>query len=188
MGVSIQAPGRRGPWTVLWGLILLGAAACSGGDATNDTTSAPAAPAFSVPLYTGQSFLGGADNLALADLRGRGVVLNFWAPLCAPCRAEMPDFEELWQEVKDEDRIVVVGVDVGPYTGLGDRATALRFLDETGITYPTGQAQSGDVIVEYGVQGMPTTVFVTPDGKVARKWTGVINKAKLDELTEELFG
>ena len=64
----------------------------------------------------------------------------------------------------------------------------MRFLDETGITYPTGQAQSGDVVVEYGVQGMPTTVFVTPDGKVARKWTGVINKAKLDELTEELFG
>ena len=188
MGVPIQAPGRRGPWTVLWGLVLLGAAACSGGDAVNDTTSAPAAPAFSVPLYTGQSFLGGADNLALADLRGRGVVLNFWAPLCAPCRAEMPDFEELWKEVKDDDRIVVVGVDVGPYTGLGDRASALRFLDETGITYPTGQAQSGDVVVEYGVQGMPTTVFVTPDGKVARKWTGVINKAKLDELTEELFG
>ncbi len=187
MGVPIQAPRRRGPWTVLWGLALLGAAACGGGDTANDTTSAPAAPAFSVPLYTGQSFLGGADTLALEDLRGKGVVLNFWAPLCAPCRAEMPDFEELWTEVQDEDRVVVVGVDVGPYTGLGDRETALRFLDETGITYPTGQAQSGDVVVEYGVQGMPTTVFVTPDGKVARKWTGVINKAKLDELTEELF-
>jgi thiol-disulfide isomerase/thioredoxin len=142
---------------------------------------------FTLPLYTGQDLLDGAESLTLADLRGKAVVLNFWAPLCAPCRAEMPDFQELWTDVKDQGQVWIVGVDLGPFTGLGDRESALRFLEEVQVTYPTGQAQSADIVLDYEVQGMPTTVFIRPDGTVMRKWTGALNRSKLEEITLQLL-
>ena len=200
MGARGGARKQWGLWATGLGLLLLGAAACSTGAGTGSNGVAPppapaAAPKadgpvaadFTFPLYTGQDVFDGAETLTLSDLRGKAVVLNFWAPLCPPCRAEMPDFQELWDEVKDQGQVVIVGVDVGPFTGLGDRAAAVRFLDEIQVTYPTGQAQSADIVVDYAVQGMPTTVFIRADGTVMRKWTGALNKSKLEEITQQLL-
>jgi thiol-disulfide isomerase/thioredoxin len=130
--------------------------------------------------------VGGQETVSLADLRGKPVVVNFWASWCPPCRAEMPDFEALWRELQGRG-VLFLGVDVGPYTGLGDREEALKFLKEIRVTYPTGPAQSAQVVVDYNIQGMPTTVFIAPDGRVKRKWTGSINKEKLRELTLQLL-
>jgi hypothetical protein len=99
----------------------------------------------------------------------------------------MPDFEAVWPELRGRGDVVILGVDVGPYTLLGDRASAVRFLEEIKVTYPTGQAQSAQVVVDYGVKGMPTTVFITPQGRVMRTWVGSINKSKLKELIRELL-
>ena len=194
MEIRVGARKQWGLWATGLGLLLLGAAACTAGTGTYGAPPAavpradgPAAADFTFPLYTGQGVVDGAESLTLSDLRGKAVVMNFWAPLCPPCRAEMPDFQELWAEVKDQGEVVVVGVDVGPFTGLGDRAAAVRFLDEIQVTYPTGQAQSGDIVLDYGVQGMPTTVFIRPDGTVMRKWTGALNRSKLNELTQQLL-
>ena len=72
----------------------------------------------SFTLYQGEQELGG-EKLNLAELRGKPVVLNFWAGLCPPCRAEMPDLQRFYEETQDD--VVMLGIDVGRFNNLGGR-------------------------------------------------------------------
>ncbi len=170
-------------------------AALSAPPASSDSTTAaapapdgPLAKDFTLPLYNGAEFLDGANEVTLSGLKGRPIIVNFWAPLCPPCRAEMPDFQELWEELQTiGSDAIVLGVDVGPVTGLGDREQAIEFLDTIDLTYPTGLATSADIVRDYKVLGMPTTVWIHRNGTVMRTWTGAITGDKLREVTQELI-
>ncbi|MBI2855397.1 MAG: TlpA family protein disulfide reductase [Chloroflexi bacterium] len=142
------------------------------------------APDILLSAYTGKDRLGGS-LLALSDLAGTPVVLNFWAALCPPCTAEMPDLQEFYDEF--QDRLIVLGVDVGRYTGLGDRQDAVKLLDRLDITYPTAFDRGGTSVQLYEVLNMPTTFFITPKGEIFRKWPGVINKKSLVKISEEML-
>ena len=189
-----------GTVVVLVGIL---AAACGGGssDSPNNMpiiedglASVPSgsrslADDFTFPLYNGSEYLDGSNEVTLSALQGRPVIINFWAPLCPPCRAEMPDFQESWQELQAEGSdALILGVDIGPFTGLGDRQQAIDFLNTIDVTYPTGQAVDAGIVRDYKVLGMPTTVFVNRDGTIVKTWTGAINGSKLRELTQELVG
>ena len=139
---------------------------------------------FSFTLYQGADELGGG-TLNLADLRGKPVVLNFWAGLCPPCRAEMPDLQEFHDEFKE--KMTLIGVDVSKFTGLGGQDSAKALLKELGISYPAGYTSDGGIMREYKVLGMPTTVFLDSKGEVFRKWGGVLNRSTLAEITNELL-
>lgn len=188
-------------------LVEILAAACSNGsDAESSTklsastassaSTTAAAPApygplahdFALPLYSGAEFLDGVEEVSFSDLKGRPVIVNFWASLCPPCRAEMPDFQELWEELQTiGSDAIVLGVDVGLFTGLGDRQQAIDFLETIDLTYPIGQAVSADIVKDYKVLGMPTTVFVHRNGTIMRTWTGAITSDKIREITQELI-
>ena len=142
------------------------------------------APDFQFTLYQGQEVLGNGD-LSFSDLEGKAVVLNFWAGLCPPCRAEMPHFQEFYNEYSD--RVVLFGLDVGPFTGLGSSQDAQDLLKELNITYPVGFTSDDKVIRDYEVLGMPVTVFITADGGIFRHWSGVLSKDKLEEITQEML-
>jgi cytochrome c-type biogenesis protein len=116
---------------------------------------------------------------------GKPVVLNFWAGLCPPCRAEMPDLQEVYEEY--QDRIVLFGLDVGPFTALGTREDGQALLQELGITYPAGTTFEAGVIRSYEILGMPTTFFITPEGEVFEEWTGILTSEKMGELVDELL-
>ena len=133
---------------------------------------------FDVVAYTGQETLGGdeVNFVSLLD-QGKPIILNFWAGNCPPCRAEMPGFQNLYNAEADD--FILVGVDVGPFTGLGSHQDALQFLQEFNITYPTGFAKDSTPVRKYGVQAMPTTVFITPDGKITRNWQGFLSEDNL---------
>ena len=92
----------------------------------------------------------------LAALRGQGVVLNFWASWCGPCRAEAPLLEAAWQRERDRG-IVFVGVNVDDTT---DAAQA--FLAEFGLSYPNGPDTAERWGDRFGVNGLPTTFFIEP--------------------------
>ncbi len=149
------------------------AVACSGGDA---------APDFELTLFETANHEAG-ETLRLSDLRGRPVVVNFWYPLCPPCRAEMPALEQAFQDHRDEG-VEFVGVD---QLILGTVEDGQDFVDEIGVTYALGADVEGDLIAEYGIVGFPTTVFIDRDGTIVRKWTGILTAEKIGELIGDLL-
>ncbi len=139
---------------------------------------------FTFTLYQGQERLG-AESLNFSDLQGKPVVLNFWAGLCPPCRAEMPDLQEFYDDY--QDRVVLLGIDVGQFTSLGNRDDAQALLKELGVTYPAGFTEDPAIMRDFRVLGMPTTVFVDSEGKIFRSWTGALNLKTLSEITDEML-
>lgn len=140
------------------------------------------APNFSFSLYQGVTELGARD-LELSQLRGQPVILNFWAGLCPPCRAEMPQFQQFFEKYRDQ--VTLVGVDIGPFVGLGSHRDAEDLLRELGVTYPAGFTGDGGVPRKYDVTGMPTTVFITSDGEIFERRAGAINRNTLVRLTTD---
>lgn len=141
---------------------------------------------FNISAYQGEEFLGGKEvRFSEVVAQGKPVVLNFWAGLCPPCRAEMPDLQAVYEEFSDH--ILLFGLDVGPFTGLGSNQDAIDLIEELGVTYPAGKTDQSQVISKYKVLGMPTTSFIKPDGSVLNKWTGALNQSKLKELVEKLI-
>jgi cytochrome c biogenesis protein CcmG/thiol:disulfide interchange protein DsbE len=110
----------------------------------------------------------------LAALRGRVVVLNFWASWCYPaCYEEAPVLERGWRAYKDRG-VVVLGVDIQDK----DEA-ALKFIKQFSLTFPNAPDRAGKVSVDYGVYGVPETFFIDREGRIRVKHVGAV--------TEEVF-
>ena len=85
------------------------------------------------------------------------------------------------------DKIVMLGLDIGPFTALGSREDGQVLLQELGVSYPAGTTFAAKIVRDYQVTGMPSTFFIRPDGEIVRNWTGILTEAKLSELVEELL-
>jgi thiol-disulfide isomerase/thioredoxin len=144
------------------------------------------APDMEIRMYQGEEVVGG-NVVRLSQLwaRGRPVVLNFYAGLCPPCRAEMPDFQRLYDQSGSE-RFLLISVDIGPYTGLGTRDEGRDLLRTLGIRYPAGTVFDEDIVGAYQILGMPTTVFITTDGRILRKYAGLLTFEQMQAFTDEL--
>ena len=102
----------------------------------------------------------------LSDFRGKTVVLNFWASWCPPCRAEMPEFQELWEARGEHgaDDLVILAVNFLRDDTVG---AATKFVEGQGFTFPVVfDTTSGDVAARYGVRGLPATFFIDRKGVV----------------------
>ena len=142
------------------------------------------APDFEFSMFQGIEEVG-FRNGNLARLEGKPLVLNFWAGLCPPCRAEMPQFQLFYEEFKED--IQLVGIDIGIFTGLGSRSNAEELLRELGVTYPAGWTEDGSVPRKFGVTSMPTTVFISSDGTIIEKSVGAIDANFLARASRELL-
>lgn len=176
------AKGRRATLALAGAAMLLALAACG-------TDAAPSleTPDLEISAYQGQETLGGETaSLSSVLAQGKPVVLNFWAALCPPCRAEMPEFQRVHEHRGGE--VTILGVDIGPQQFLGTREEGRALLQELGVTYPAGTTYDEMVAREFEIVGMPTTIFIRADGSVARKWSGILTEDKLNELVDELTG
>ena len=196
------------PGLIVLGLLLF--AACGGGSESSngDPTSTPVPASngttqttkddspkadlasnldFPISLYQGADMMGMASaEVNFSEFfQGKPVVLNFWAGLCPPCRAEIPDFQQFHE--KFSDRVVLFGLDVGPFTGLGSNQNGKELIEELDVTYPVGSTTAESVMREYRILGMPSTIFMTSDGEIFRNWGGILDEAKLTEITEEML-
>lgn len=106
------------------------------------------APEFELPL------LGSDEKLSSQQLRGRPVVVNFWASWCVPCREEAPILEGTWQKYKDAG-VEFLGVNVQD-----TQADAQAFVDEFGITFPSVRDTDLELWTKMGVRGVPETFFI----------------------------
>ena len=178
-------------WLLIFAAILAAAAiACSSNDDSNNdfvssTGSGDLAPDLTVTMFQGQDVVGGEKVTLSGLIGGRPIVLNFWAGLCPPCRAEMPDLQEFNEDF--QDRALLLGVDLGQFTGLGNTDDAKKLLSDLAITYPAGFTSDSDVIRNYQVLGMPTTIFIDREGRIFNRWTGALNKNVLIEKTQEML-
>ena len=187
--------------------IALVVTACGGGDAAPTAaptaTSAPAPststatatpgdktfelpfPDFPISVYQGEEIVGGSE-IVFSSLfaQGKPVVLNFWAGLCPPCRAELPDLQEVYDEYKG--RILLFGADVGVFTALGSQDDGRALLRELNISFPAGAATT-NIVRSSRIFSMPTTLFITPSGEIDSRWNGLLNREKMGELIEELL-
>ena len=181
----MNGPLRKRAMAVVAATAALALAACSGGDEPPAPAARPEAPAIEISAYQGQDALGG-ETVTLAEVVGRGkpVVLNFWAALCPPCRAEMPEFERVHEQRGDE--VIILGIDIGPQQFLGTREEGQALLADLGITYPAGTTFDDTVVRRFEIFAMPTTFFIAADGTVVRQWSGILDEAKLNELVDEL--
>ena len=113
------------------------------------------------------------------------VVLNFWARLCPPCWTEMPELQEFHEE--SQEQIILLGIDIGQFTGLGSPRDASKLLDSMGITYPTGFTDDGGVVEKFKVSAMPTTVFIDKQGRIFQKWAGALDRATVTHLAKAML-
>lgn len=132
------------------------------------STDAPLVPGQPVPDFVLETFDG--ERLALADWRGRGVVLNFWASWCHPCREEAALLEATWRA--ERESVMFVGI-----AYLDQRPAALRYLEEFDITYPNGRDRGSAIADSYGMQGVPATYFIDPDGHLVHIQIGPFQDA-----------
>ena len=131
------------------------------------------APTFSLTLLDGTAF-------DLAAVRGKPVVINFWASWCIPCEEEAAALEQASRAYRD--RATFVGVNVQDTEPL-----ARDFMRRFGVTYPNGRDASGAIAVEYGMGGVPETYFVDRDGQLVGKWQGALDEARLRSFLDDLL-
>jgi len=136
------------------------------------------APAFSLER------LSGSGDLSLASLRGKTVVLNFFASWCHPCKREAPVLEKLWRRHRG-DHLVVLGVD----TGLDAASDGRRFVQAHGITYPVVLDPNADIASNvYAIANLPSTYVLNPQGRIVGDPVigPVSDKDFSEEFTREL--
>lgn len=105
----------------------------------------------------------------LSDLRGKVVLLNFWATWCPPCKAEMPDLEALHRKYGDARAFVVVGVNFEE-----DAAPVEAFIRERGLSFPVWLDTAGEAGAKLGVRGLPVSFIIDREGYIRDAWNGQI--------------
>jgi len=127
-----------------------------------------AAPNFRLAVFDG-------EDMMLDSLKGKPVVLNFWASWCYPaCYEEAPLLESAWRKYKEQG-LIMVGV------AIQDKEANIReFMRRFNFTFPNGPDPGSKISIDYGVYGVPETFFIDRQGRIAYKHVGVLTPALME--------
>ena len=179
-----SAPPKRSPWfyvalgVIAVFVVILALALFR----TNQSqpTSGPA-PDFQLTLFDGYAGNAGKNPVNLSDLKGKVVVLNFWASWCIPCAQEAADLQATYEKYKDQD-VVFLGVDWTDIEG-----DALNYLKRFGITYANGPDLQTRIGPRYRISGVPETYVIDRDGNVQFTKISPITVAELSGVIDRLL-
>ena len=131
------------------------------------------APVFSLPR------LGESTPLALADLKGTIVYVDFWASWCGPCRKSLPLYEDMQAGFPaDQFRIIAINLDE-------DREDALHFLESHPVSYPILLDPEGATASQWRIQVMPSSFLLDTDGTIVKAWAG-FEHSHIEEIENEI--
>ncbi len=138
---------------------------------------------FLAPDFSLETF--GKDAYTLSELRGRPILINFWASWCTPCRTEMPAIQKVYEEFRDQG-FVVLAVNSTHQDNLGD---AITFAQIRKLTFPILLDRDGSVGDLYEIRALPTTYFVDPQGIIQEVVIGgpmaeALLKIRVEQLLE----
>lgn len=127
------------------------------------------------------------NSHTLSDYKGKTVFLNFWATWCPPCRAEMPDIQELYETYDQEgdDALVILGVASPDIGGEQSEEGVKQFLEDNGYTYPVLMDTTGEQFMNYGVFSYPTTFMIDRDGNVFGYVSGQLSKDMMTSIIQQ---
>ncbi len=164
----IRTPGRLpAARIVITALLVLALSACGGSTDAPATEGGPA-PGFKLATFDGH-------EISLEDLRGKAVVLNFWATWCGPCRTEMPDLQAFYDDHRPQG-LELIGVNIQE-----SAEDVTQYRQMLGISFPTVLDSDGSVTREYLVRGVPSTFFIDPQGTIRQVQIGPLNRKGLNE-------
>lgn len=132
------------------------------------------APDFALPTPDG-------ETVRLSDLRGRPVLLNFWATWCPPCKIEMPDIEALYQKYKDQG-FTVIAIDQQE-----SPAAVQDYFDEMGLSFQPVIDSTGEVFSLYRVVALPTSYFIDAEGIVRFQHRGMMTRQQMENYTSQIM-
>ena len=138
------------------GLLITG---CSAGSNQEGTQIGSSAPDFRLQNLDGQA-------VSLSDLRGKPVMLNFWATWCPPCRSEMPFLQQIYEEWSDKG-LVLLAIDIGE-----GPSQIKEFLEANNLSLPVLLDSDKSVAQRYNITGIPATFFIDKDGIIQEKIIG----------------
>ena len=134
-----------------------------------------AAPGFRIAAYDGA-------DLSLERLKGKPLVLNFWASWCFPaCYEEAPLLEATWRKYKDQG-LMMVGVDIQD-----KEVNGREFISRFNFTFPNGPDPGSKISIDYGVYGVPETFFIDRQGRIAYKHVGALDPELMEERVRLLL-
>jgi len=144
-----------------------------------NTLIGKAAPPFSYTTFDGQ-------NVSLASLHGKPVLINFWGSWCVPCRDEAPVLAKAWQNYQNTG-VQFVGIAIWDQTD-----AAKTFAQNNGAVWLNGVNGDGKIAIDFGVYGVPESFFISPDGTLVDRYVGPFvgadGTAKLDQYLQRLLG
>ena len=135
----------------------------------------PDAPDFTVTDING-------TPVKLSDLKGKPVVLNFWASWCGPCRMEMPEFEKVYLEMKDKVTFLMVNVTISE----NSKQDAVSLIQQLGHTFPVYYDADGTATAAYGVDALPTTCFIDSKGRLITRAAGAMDADTLKHAISQI--
>ncbi|WP_017184953.1 thiol-disulfide oxidoreductase ResA [Alkalibacillus haloalkaliphilus] len=120
------------------------------------------------------------ESIELHDLRGQGVMVNFWATYCEPCKEEMPYMDQLYEEYHDQGiEIVAVSVD-------RNESVINNFYNRLNLTFPSTHDRNNTVMELYEVVNLPASFFIRPDGTIERIVRGPVTLESLEGYFNEI--
>ncbi|MED4446896.1 redoxin domain-containing protein [Bacillus thuringiensis] len=123
-------------------------------------------------------------NVKLSDLKGKKVILNFWATWCGPCQQEMPDMEAFYKEHKEN--VEILAINYTPSEKGGGEEKVSNFAKEKGITFPVLLDKNIDVTTAYKVITIPTSYFIDTKGVIQDKFIGPMTQKEMEKRIAKL--
>lgn len=124
------------------------------------------------------------EELALSDLYGKPVIVNFWATWCGPCKEELPFFDEAYAAYGEEIQFVMLDLS-DAYSETPEKA--LSFVQQNGYHFPLYFDTNGEGAIAYGVYAIPYTLAISADGRVISSHAGVMTREDLQAIIDLLL-